>query len=73
MRIRFETTSADGPVTLGFVTFPPLKADTVIARRILDNMLRDIDRKDEAAVRKAIEGAPQRYDGAYLRAEIMED
>jgi len=70
--VRFLRTTDDfGQEEVARVTLDgPLEIDG--AGRLADTMLEDVDRSDRDAVLEVMRLAPERFDGAYLRATFEE-
>lgn len=71
MRIIFLKTIPTGQRTAGVIVHQAgrLTVDQAV-QGCADELLRDVDRADAAAVTAALRRAPQVYDGAYLRAQV---
>lgn len=72
MKVTFYLTTTKGPKKLGDVTFKAGKLTVGGGvRRDADILFEGVDRSDANAVATAMQRAPIRFDGAYLRAEFV--
>jgi hypothetical protein len=71
MRVIFLRTTTTGQDPAGVIVYQNgrLTIDQE-AQALADHLLRDVDRSNAQAVEAALRQAPQKYDGAYLRAAV---
>ena len=68
MIVQFYLTGTDGDTEIAMIQYSDGRMTQVGDSRVVDMLFNGIDRSSNDEVQQAMQGAPRRFDGVYLRA-----